>query len=82
MKICDSCQEIESMIIPMKNHEDSNVDFYCDMCLINLTPVVDSIGCSCNCHKSGVAKILFKFILVFQRIFGTNKVCDCSMAHY
>ena len=39
-------------------------------------------SCSCNCHKSGIAKIIFKIILIFQKIFKTNKQCDCGAYHY
>ena len=41
-----------------------------------------SDDCDCNCHKSGVQKFFFDFILLFQRIFGTNKECSCGVAHY
>ena len=38
--------------------------------------------CSCNCHKSGISKIIFKIILIFQKIFKKNKVCTCGIYHY
>ncbi len=41
-----------------------------------------SDDCDCNCHKSGIQKFFFDFILLFQRIFGTNKECVCGVAHY
>lgn len=41
-----------------------------------------SQNCSCNCHKKGIAKFIFKLILVFQKIFKKNKVCKCGINHY
>lgn len=38
--------------------------------------------CSCNCHKSGIAKFFFNIILFFQRIFGMNQECACGDMHY
>ena len=43
-------------------------------------PIVDN--CSCNCHKGGIKGFFFKFILFFQKIFRTNKVCKCGINHY
>lgn len=39
-------------------------------------------NCSCNCHKSGIANFFFKLILFFQKLFKSNQVCKCGMAHY
>ena len=41
-----------------------------------------SVECNCNCHKSGISKFFFDFILFFQRLFGANKECACGVAHY
>lgn len=38
--------------------------------------------CSCNCHKSGISKFFFNIILLFQKLFGNNRVCDCGKSHY
>lgn len=38
--------------------------------------------CSCNCHKSGFAGIIWKILRFFYKLFKTNKVCDCGVAHY
>ncbi len=46
------------------------------------TPSNPSDNCSCNCHKGGIAGFFFKIIIFFQRIFRTNKTCDCGIAHY
>lgn len=39
-------------------------------------------GCSCNCHKKGIAKFFFKIGLFFQKIFKKNKICKCGISHY
>ncbi len=39
-------------------------------------------NCSCNCHAGGIKGFFFKFILFFQKIFRTNKVCKCGINHY
>ena len=38
--------------------------------------------CSCNCHKGGIAGLIFKIILFFQKLFRTNDVCSCGARHY
>ena len=39
-------------------------------------------GCSCSCHKNGIAKFFFNFILFFQKLFKANKTCKCGINHY
>ena len=60
-------------------HADNDGDGHCDMD----NEVIDStVNCDCNCHKSGISKFFFNFILFFQKIFGSNKTCACGVAHY
>lgn len=51
---------------------------------IIVTETDDTISddCSCNCHKTGISKVIFKIVLFFQKIFGLNKTCVCGIAHY
>lgn len=42
----------------------------------------DTIDCGCNCHKSGISKFFFNFLLFFQKLFGSNQYCECGVAHY
>lgn len=58
-------------------HSDGNV--YCDEDNELLDPTVE---CNCNCHKSGITKFFFNFILFFQKLFGSNRECACGVAHY
>lgn len=34
------------------------------------------------CHKSGFMGFIWKIINFFSKLFGTNSVCECGMAHY
>ncbi len=39
-------------------------------------------NCSCNCHKSGFMGFIWKILRFFYKIFKTNPVCACGIAHY
>ena len=45
-------------------------------------PEDPSANCSCNCHKSGLSKIIFNLILFFQKLLRSNKTCICGVDHY
>lgn len=79
---CSVCgEEIsrETIILDATGHADNDGDGYCDVDNEVLDP---SVECDCNCHKSGISNFFFKFILFFQRLFGSNKECACGVAHY
>lgn len=60
---------------------DKNADNLCDWCskvLVEEEPV----ECDCDCHKSGIDKFFFNFILFFQKIFRLNRYCPCGETHY
>ncbi|MBQ4571793.1 MAG: hypothetical protein IJA80_00785 [Clostridia bacterium] len=61
---------------------NANGDDVCDNCGETVEVENPSDNCSCNCHKSGISKFFFNFILFFQRLFGANKTCACGVAHY
>ena len=65
--------------VDANGHADNDGDGYCDADNELLDPTVE---CECNCHKSGITKFFFDFILFFQRIFGSNKTCACGIEHY
>lgn len=67
---CTNCDYTENAPNEDNNNEENNE-------VIN-----PSDNCDCNCHKSGISNFFFKFALFFQRIFGSNKICDCGVAHY
>ena len=72
-------EELTAPSEPECSHADNDDDGYCDDCGELLDPTVE---CECNCHKTGIAKFFFNFILFFQRLFGANKECACGVAHY
>ncbi len=79
---CSECDEEisrETVGIEATGHADNDGDGYCDADNELLDP---SVECECNCHKTGISKFFFKLILFFQRLFGSNKVCACGIAHY
>lgn len=36
----------------------------------------------CHCHKSGFMGFIYKIELAFWKLFNSNKVCICGVAHY
>ena len=79
--------------VSVKGHIDNNNDYKCDYnCGFEFekldtptpsdpTPSDPTKDCSCDCHNSGLAGLLFKLINFFQKLFGMNKVCACGVKH-
>lgn len=42
----------------------------------------NSKDCSCNCHKGGFMGFIYKILRFFWKLFKTNQVCVCGVAHY
>ena len=76
---CECGDSYIANIIPATGHADNDGDGYCDACPEVLDP---TLQCGCNCHKSGISKFFFDFILFFQKLFGANKNCACGVTHY
>lgn len=77
----------EDVVQDVKIHllGDINNDGKCDTCGTDLgtaTPTDPSKNCTCVCHKSGFAGFIWKILRFFYKLFGTNKTCDCGIAHY
>mgnify|MGYP003293155333 CR=1 FL=1 len=77
--ICDEEISRETVTLEATGHSDNDGNGYCDDCNELLDPTVE---CDCSCHKSGITKFFFNFILFFQKLFGSNKDCACGIAHY
>ena len=77
--VCDEEISRGTETIEATGHADKDGDGYCDADNKLLDP---SVECECNCHKTGISKFFFNLILFFQRLFGSNQVCDCGVAHY
>ena len=76
---CENCSYYEVNTTPMTDHADRDDDGYCDTCH---EPLGSTEECECNCHKTGISKFFFNLILFFQKLFGSNQVCDCGVSHY
>ena len=77
--VCDEEIDRETETIEATGHADNDGDGHCDADNELLDP---SVECECNCHKSGISKFFFNLILFFQKLFGSNQVCDCGAFHY
>ncbi len=64
------------------DHIDSNGDKNCDDCGAFIDSTDSNNNCSHLCHKKGFMGFIWKIINFFQKLFGTNPVCECGMAHY
>lgn len=71
------CGDSKTENIEATGHRDDNHNGKCDTCQFDFTD-----GCACNCHKGGIAGLFFKIILFFQKLFGSNKICNCGVYHY
>lgn len=68
---------LETQDIAALGHTDENADGICDRCRHDSTK-----DCSCNCHKTGFMGFIYKIILIFWKLFKTNKTCACGINHY
>ncbi len=73
-RTCALCEESETQTLDPTGH---NFDgSRCTSCGYDRAN-----DCNCNCHKKGIKKLVFKILLVFQKLFGKNKVCKCGAKH-
>ena len=76
---CQDCSYFEVKTTPLTGHADNDGDGYCDACRALLDP---SVECNHSCHKGGISGFFWKITLFFSRLFGSNKFCECGIAHY
>ena len=74
---CTSCSDTLNATIPAMGHSFANGNLKCSNCGYGITS-----DWSCKCHSGGLTSVLFKFLLVFQKLFRTNKACAFGVAHY
>ena len=55
----------------------NNVNGRCIECGFDFTN-----GCSCSCHKKGIAHFFWSIINFFKRIFKKDQFCDCRAKHW
>lgn len=80
--VCSVCETIlvAQEEIPPTSHNDSDNNGYCDYCDEDL--IEEEKNCSCNCHQSGFIGFIWKIINFFNKLFKSNKICACGIAHY
>ncbi len=79
---CSVCEEEisrELITIEATGHADNNDDGYCDVCDEELESIT---LCDHNCHKGGISGFFWRITLFFNKLFKTNKYCECGIAHY
>ncbi len=76
---CDTEISRETVTLDLIDHNDADVDGYCDECneLLDVT-----VECDHSCHNGGISGFFWRITLFFSKLFGTNKVCECGVAHY
>ena len=79
--VCDTCENTDTPDVPDTPDEPDTPDVP-DTPNEPDVPEDPSANCSCNCHKSGLSKILFNIILFFQKFLRMNKTCTCGASHY
>lgn len=68
------CGDSYTESIPATGHKDNDNNNACDNCGV--------VVCDHLCHKTGFMGFIWKIINFFGKLFGTNPVCECGMAHY
>lgn len=84
-RACEYCGYIflEQVEIPALGHMDLGDDGYCDNCGEPMMNVIHPGNCRCICHSdSGIRQFLYKIALVFWKLFGISKTCNCGATHY
>ncbi len=72
---CECGQSYKDDLIPANGHNYKGNT--CQSCGES-----KSLNCSCNCHKTGFLKFIWKILNFFYKLFKTNKTCACGIAHY
>ena len=71
---CECGDKYIASIIDTTGHEDNDVDAHCDYC--------DELLCDHDCHRGGITGFFWKISNFFNRLFRSNKYCECGVAHY
>lgn len=72
-----TCGDSYTEIVSATGHTFNEGEAKCNNCNYD-----KSVDCSCNCHKSGFVGLIWKILRFFYKLFKTNKVCGCGVAHY
>ncbi len=70
-------------VFSKKAHEDNDNNGKCDECNDKVYGDDGEKNCSCICHKDNwFAKIIYKILRFFWKLFKIGKSCDCGTVHY
>ena len=72
-----TCGDSYTEIVSATGHTFNEGEAKCNNCNYD-----KSDDCSCNCHKSGFVGLIWKILRFLYKLFKTNKVCGCGVAHY
>ncbi len=73
-----SCGDTYSKNLYATGHVDSDNDNICDEC----EEIINN-DCDCICHSSsGFLSFIWKVLSFLNRLFGTNAICGCGIAHW
>ena len=80
---CECGDSYTDSYVDALGHTRSSNGDWCKRCGTDMAPAEpDTSNCSCNCHKSGFMGFIYKIQRFFWKIFKTNKICACGVAHY
>jgi hypothetical protein len=79
---CECADTYVDDYVNATGHADNDNNGYCDTCSETVEVETPSDDCDCECHQTGIKKIIYVIILFFQRLLGLNKTCDCGIIHY
>ncbi len=71
--VCDEELSRDTITIKATGHTDENDDGICDTC--------EETFCTCNCHKTGIAKVLWNISYFFRKLVGNDMLCECGKVH-
>ena len=85
---CSRCDYFEVKKLPLAEHSDKNGDGRCDDCN---GKIEGGVSCNCICHGHGIKTLIYKILLLIQRITQINlvekvtnlgRICKCGAVHY
>lgn len=80
---CKTCGAVKKdNYVSAIGHYDNDSDGYCDYCDTDLGTHNPSDDCSHMCHKGGFSGFIWKMLNIFNKMFKTNKICECGANHY
>lgn len=85
---CSKCGYTETRMLPLTEHTDADGDGHCDDCE---ETIGTQTSCNCICHGHGIKTLIYKILLVVQkiiqidlvnRVMHIGRVCKCGEIHY